>query len=177
MPPLVIASDGRQDAQAPPSIACLLLDPASGKRMAVAAVIDPDLMKVWNDSDHCIALVEQAALVLGIIQFREAIKGRSLLWFEDNSAVLSGLVKGASGHAMLDAGTATIHLLLASLGARAWFEYIESDSNWSDGASRLLVDDPWARANQFHVQMGHVPTWPWLAQGRDRIECVELALR
>ena len=78
---------------------------------------------------------------------------------------------------MLGAGTATIHLLLASLGARAWFEYFESDSNWSDGASRLLTDDPWAKANHFHVQMGQVPTWPWVAQGSDRIRYVELALR
>ena len=78
MPPLVIASDGRQDAQAPPSIACLLHDPSSTKKMAVAAVIDPDLMKVWGNSDHCIALVEQAALILGIIQFRDTIRGRSL---------------------------------------------------------------------------------------------------
>jgi len=145
--------------------------------MAVAAVIGPDLMKEWGNSDHCIALVEQAALILGIVSFRDIIRGRSLLWFEDNSAVLSGLVKGASGHPMLDAGTATIHLLLASLGARAWFESVESDSNWSDGASRLLTDDPWAKANQFHVQMGHVPTWPWVAQGSNRIKCVELTLR
>ena len=129
--------------------------------MAAAAVIGQDLMEVWGNSDHCIALVEQAALILGITQFRDTIKGRSLLRFEDNSAVLSGLVKGASGHAMLDAGAATIHLLLASLGARAWFEYVESDSNWSDGASRSLADDPWAKANQFDVKIGHVPTWPW----------------
>ena len=121
-----------------------------------------------GNSDHCIALVEQAALILGIVQFRDTIKGRYLLWFEGNSAVLSGLMKGTSGHAMLDAGAATIHLLLASLEARAWFEYVESDSNWSDGASRSLADDPWAEANQFDVKVGHVPTWPWLAQGSHR---------
>ena len=90
--------------------------------------------------------------------------------------MLSGLVKGASGHAMLDAGAATIHLLLASLGARALFEYIESDSNWSDGASRSLADDLWAKANQFDVKIGHVPTWLWLAQGSHRTKYVELAL-
>ena len=117
--------------------------------------------------------MEQAAFILGIIRFRNILKGRSLLWFEDTSAVLSGLVKGSSGHPMLDAGAATIHLLLAALEARAWFEYVESDSNWSDGASRLLTADPWAKANGFTVEMGGVPAWPWLAQGSHRIKYVE----
>ena len=69
-----------------------------------------------------------------------------------------------------------IYLLLAALGARAWFEYVESDSNWSDGASRSLADDPWAKANGFTVEIGDVPTWPWLAQGSHRIKYVELVL-
>ena len=87
------------------------------------------------------------------------------------AAVIVWAGQGASGHPMLDSGTATIHLLLASLRARAWFEYVESDSNWSGIASRLLADDPWAKANHFHVQMGQVPTWPWVAQGSNRIKC------
>ena len=74
--------------------------------------------------------------------------------------MLSGLVKGFSGHPMLDAGAAAIHLLLAALATRAWFGYVESDSNWSDGASRLLTGDPWAKANGFSVKMGEAPTWP-----------------
>ena len=138
-------------------------------------MITQDLVEVWGDSDHCIALAEQAALILGITKFRETIKGRSFLWFEDNSAVLSGFVESSSGHPLLDAGAATIHLLLAALEARAWFEYVESDSHWSDGASRSLADDPWAKANGFNVEIGNVPTWPWLAQGTHRIKYVELA--
>ena len=72
------------------------------------------LMKAWGDSEHCIALVEQAALILGIIGFRaENQEGDPPWWFEDNSAVLSGLVRGSSWHPTLDAGATTIHLLLA----------------------------------------------------------------
>ena len=110
------------------------------------------------------------------MKFQHVIRGRSLLWFEDNSAVLSGLIKGSSGHPMLDAGAAAIHLLLAALGARAWFEYVESDANWSDGASRLLTKDPWTKANGFAVEIGCVPAWPWLAQGTQRILCVKQML-
>ena len=176
MPPLIIASDGRQDETSPPSIAALLYDPVGDRKVAVAAEISSELMTVCGNSEHCIALVEQAALVLGITSFQSLIRGRSLLWFEDNSAVLSSLVKGASSHPLLDAGNATIHLMLASLQARAWFEYVESDANWSDGASRLLSADPWVRANDFALSMGSVPAWPWLAQGTQRLENISKVL-
>ena len=79
MLPLVIASDGCPDESAPPSIAALLFDPKDSKKIAVAAEITQDLMEVWGDSDHCIALVEQAALILGIIRFHDTIRGKSLL--------------------------------------------------------------------------------------------------
>ena len=145
--------------------------------MAVAAVIPPQLMDEQGNSEHCIALVEQASLhCLGILKFKDTLHRRSLIWFADNSAVLSGLVKGTSGHALLGAGAASIHLLLAALGARAWFEYVESDASWSDGASRLLTADPWAAANRFKVEMGLVPTWSWVAQGCHRRRHVEQSL-
>ena len=41
MPPLVIASDGRQDEHAPLSIATLLFDPSNGRKIAIAAVTQP----------------------------------------------------------------------------------------------------------------------------------------
>ena len=176
LPPLVIASDGRQDDTKPPSIAALLYDPSTGQKAAVAATIPPQLLAEWGDSEHCIALIEQAALILGILKFKDLLRDRSVLWFEDNVAVLSGLVKGTSGHAQLDSGAACVHLLLAALGTRTWFEHVESDANLSDGASRLLTLDPWAKANGFEVEIDNVPTWPWVSQGLHRRTHVEQSL-
>ena len=173
--PGIIASDGRQDETSPPSVAALLYDQSTGQKAAIAATISPQLLAEWGESEHCIALIEQAALILGILTFKDVLRGRSVLWFEDNSAVLSGPIKGASGHAMLDSGAATIYLLLAALETRTWFEYV-SDANWSDGASRLPTHDPWAIANGFKVELGSFPTWPWVSQGFHRRQCVEQAL-
>ena len=92
----MIASDGRQDETRPPSIAALLCDPSNGQKVAVAAIVPPELLAEWGDSEHCIALIEQAALILGILRFKDLLRNRSVLWFEDNAAVLSGLVKGTS---------------------------------------------------------------------------------
>ena len=88
LPPLVIASDGRQDDTSAPPVAALIYDRSTGMKSAIAATI----LTEWGDSEHCIALEEQAALVLGILTFKDVLRGRSVLWFEDNSAVLSGLI-------------------------------------------------------------------------------------
>ena len=77
---------------------------------------------------------------------------------------------------MLDSGAATVHLLLAALETRTWFEYVGSGASWSDGAGRLLTHGPWAIANGFKVELGSVPTWPWVSQGFHRRQYVEQAL-
>ena len=66
LPPLVVASDGRQDETSPPSIAALFFDPIDSRKVAIAAEISTELMTTWGNSEHCTALVEQAALILGI---------------------------------------------------------------------------------------------------------------
>ena len=40
-------------------------------------------------------------------------------------------------------------------------EYIESKSNWADGISRKLGDDPWAMRHGFATREIQIPTWPW----------------
>ena len=67
----------------------------------------------------------------------------------------------------MDRGTAAVHLALARLGCRIWFEYIESKANWSDSASRLLFEDPWCKANGFLLQQFEVPAWVWECQQSD----------
>ena len=55
----------------------------------------------------------------------------------------------------------TLQLLVARMGSRIWFEYIESDSNWADGISRNGVLDQWALEHGFVNKVVEVPVWPW----------------
>ena len=135
-PPLVVASDGRQDEKAPPSIAVLVADPGTGERWGVCATIPAELEATWQCSEHSMALVEQVAVMLGLLELPGPLREMEVIWFEDNSSVLSGLVRGGSSHEVLDAGFASIHMLLAALGTRCWFEWVKSKANWSDEASR-----------------------------------------
>jgi len=67
-------------------------------------------------------------------------------------------------------------MALAHLGARAWFEYIQSDSSWADSASRLLHDDPWAPRNEFLPETMTIPEWPWTGAPTDRLKSVMASL-
>ena len=76
-------------------------------------------------------------------------------------------MKGGSSSEALDRGTAAFHLALAVLHTRVWFEYIESEANWSDSASRRLFDDPWCKANGFDLKALTVPSWVWTVEYSD----------
>ena len=70
-----------------------------------------------------------------------------------------------------------IHLLLAHLQADAWWEYIESEANWSDGASRKGVLDEWIHDHKFKVIKCEVPQWPWAAEAAERTKRVQEILQ
>ena len=167
--PLVIASDGRQDSKGPPSISAVIIDIENGVRKAFVAVCPGALCARWETSDQCIALVEQAAIVMGLLAAPAMFIGRDVYWFEDNASVLAGVIKCSSREAELDAGLASIHTILAALQTRVWFEWVESKANWADGSSRLLEADPWVQKHGFEVARAGVPTWPWEALPQDRV--------
>ena len=139
-------------------------------------MLSEDLITRWSVQEQYIALVELAAPVTGVFHCNQAFRGRDIVWFIDNSAALACLVKGGSPSADMDRGTAAIHLALASLHCRVWFEYVESDSNWSDTASRLLFADKWSHDNQFKLSSACVPSWVWLVAHQDLLATVRSAL-
>ena len=49
-----------------------------------------------------IAVLECAMLPLTLLAEAEALAQREVVWFVDNTAALSGVVKGSSGHAILE---------------------------------------------------------------------------
>ncbi len=59
-----------------------------------------------------------------------------------------------------DRAAAVVALMSAVLETRVWLEYVESDSKWSDGLSRKLDRDAWAKQSGFALrqvlwQIGH----------------------
>jgi hypothetical protein len=69
------------------------------------------------------------------------------------------MVKGASGSPVVDRMAIVVALACAFLRTRVWFEYIQSDSNWSDGASRKLDLDVWCQTNHFELAQMDLLEW------------------
>ena len=157
--PIVVATDGRVDDSAPPSIAFVVHDCETGARRAGCAVLTPQLQRAWN-GEAGIALVEQAAIMLAIQECGATWKMRDILWYVDNSVVLASMCKGASHSQAVDQGATSLHLILAGLRARVWWEYVETKSNWSDKLSRDLYD-VWLVQQGFDVQRYELQSWPW----------------
>ena len=59
------------------------------------------------------------------------------------------LVRGRSDSEDLDSMSRTIHSALFALRTWMYFEWVESEANWSDGISRIGFNDPWHRAHGF----------------------------
>ncbi|CAE8598126.1 unnamed protein product, partial [Polarella glacialis] len=94
----------------------------------------------------------------------ELLRGRDVVWFIDNTAALSILIKGASSLHDLNSIATVMHLLMAKVGCRIWFEWIDSDSNPSDGLSRDGLEDEWTRSQGWDLGTALMPEWPKLAE-------------
>ena len=131
--------------------------------MALLATVPQELIDRWVQiSEHYIALVELAAVVMAFEWSPGLFHQRDFVWFEDNAVVLGGLVKGDSRHPEIEAGVSCIHLWQAHLKSRGWFEYIQSDSKWADSPSRKLHQCPWLRKHGFKLVDVTIPMWPWV---------------
>ena len=65
-----------------------------------------------------------------------------VIWFVDNEAACSTLVRGASRESDVNDIAELTHLHSLKLRCRIWYEWIDSKSNPSDGLSRQGLDCP-----------------------------------
>ena len=140
--------------------AFLLLTPPN-QRLGAVVIIDDNVFDLWDDQETKIAQLELLMVFQSLITFPAAFRHTAGVYFIDNIAALMALVKGRSDSPELDAISQSIHLLLFCLRCSLWFEWIPSNSNWSDAISRQGLDDPWFAAHNFHVRDSSVPVFFW----------------
>ena len=98
-----------------------------------------------------------AALVVPHI-CRDVVQGRDLLWFVDNEAAVASLVRASSSELDVLFLVQQAHLQLHSLNTRVWFEWIDTESNPSDGLSRAGLDDEWTQRQGWLVHEFSFPS-------------------
>ena len=87
----------------------------------------------------------------------EIFADRDSVWFVDNAAAVSTLIRGAAKPEDIDRIATAVAFQNAHLRHRPWFEWIDSDSNPSDGLSRDGLEDSWTRSQNWILQdLSHV---------------------
>ncbi|CAE7513615.1 DNMT3B [Symbiodinium sp. CCMP2592] len=100
-------------------------EPTQGR----ASWVPAQVLDSFADRATQIAPLEAMAVVLATLQFRRKLAGAEIIWFIDNQSVCASLVRGASSVDDMSTLVAVTHLLWATLGARVWIEWVDSESN------------------------------------------------
>ena len=110
-PPLVVASDARDDPGAPPSLALVVLDLASGDRWGLFAVAGGATLEVWRQAGSMIDVAECAPPAVAFYLMGSAFRGRDVYWYIDNTGALAAHVSGGSAEPACDAACGMTKLL------------------------------------------------------------------
>ena len=103
------------------------------------------ILIVRNPISAVEAAIAAAVYVMLECKHPGMLAGRSVIHWVDNTSALYSLVKGGSKNEAIDRACTVAHFSAYYLRFVPWFEYVASDANWSDGASRDLLDDDLAR--------------------------------
>ena len=90
-----------------------------------------------------ILAAEAVAVLTALVLSPELLAGREIVWFVDNEAALSSLIRGTSRTEDVGHIAACTQLAMMEHSCSAWYEWIDSASNPSDGLSRDGVRDEW----------------------------------
>jgi hypothetical protein len=89
----------------------------------------------------------------------ETLRGRDVIFFIDNEAATSALIRGSTKEADVMSIVQAAHWELINYDIRAWFEWIDSDANPSDGLSRDGLDDEWTLRQNWNLEIASNPDW------------------
>ena len=80
------------------------------------------------------------------------LRHHDILWFIDNEAAVSALIRGASTQEDVHLIAQFSHVLTHALQCRIWYEWVDSASNPSDGLSRAGLHDAWSVNQPWDLQ-------------------------
>ncbi len=98
---------------------------------------------------------------LSLLQWPARFRGRRMVWYVVNTSALASFVKGASANPALEQIVGLFWMPAWHLDLRVWFEWVDSNSNWSDGVSREFDQDEFAARHGFHLQPMSSPDSHW----------------
>ena len=141
---------------------CAIVQPKEegSKPMGIVLKVPPATIQLFQDRKQQIHMGELLAPLCALMEWPELFAGTSGIAYIDNMGVLCNIVNGSSR--AFDAGTLVfaLHLQLARLNSTIWWEWVESESNCSDGGSRVGICCPLAEQLGIQLVERHFPVLP-----------------
>ena len=167
-PSIVVATDAQVEPNEWPGGGSLVADPHTGRLFGGYLQFQGEALEIWDltladiaAGRQPIALCEAAMVPTTLMAWPEAFRGRRVVWYVDNTSAMASFVKGASANEFLEKIVALLWMCAYHLDAQIWFEWVDSDSNWSDGVSREFQSDPLAQELGFSLESMEEPTLTW----------------
>ena len=130
-----------------------VLFPSDGAQPQGGTCLVPSaVLESWKSRRQQIYPGETLAVLLVPMLLPQYFVAADVLWFIDNQASVTAVIKGCSAEGDVHE---IAHLAAVSRCAqrtKVWFEWIDSDSNPSDGLSRLGLLDPWSAQQDWFLQ-------------------------
>eukprot|EP00435_Cladocopium_sp_Y103_P071551 s117_g37.t2 len=126
--------------------------PPEGQPTGGSCCVPAEVISTWKQRSQQIFPGETVAALVPPLVHPLLFADQDLVWFIDNTGAAASLIRGASAELDVLFIVQQVHLELHRLRARPWYEWIDSESNPSDGLSRLGVADPWTAQQPWAVQ-------------------------
>ena len=156
-------SDASWEPSRPPRLGWLLQDTESNETLGGTALVDKDILAKLVPRKTQIVVCEAIVVPQVMAAYPAFFENAQVVWFVDNEAACSSLVRGASRHGDIAVLAALAHLAALRYSCQLWFEWIDSDSNPSDGLSRLGINDAWTLAQGWRLRELEPLTWSELS--------------
>ena len=148
-PPVIIYTDAsfhrEYDGTPVSHMGYQVIDPGDPTRSIAPAILHRDraltLEELLSFSHHKKTLIMQAEIAAAewvYFSNAERLRGRRVIHFIDNTGALSAMIYGYARKIDCARMVNSFHLLLASLQARVYFEWVPSGANTSDLPSRVM---------------------------------------
>ena len=164
---VLVASDASYERETGAGEAGFLVvsDPGQPGEIRLGRVWDipTEIYALWGNQGTYITQLELMTVVVAMIECASLLRNSRGLFFIDNVGAVMALVKGRSNTESLDQMARLAQMVNFSLGASAYYEYVETKANWADEISRLGLKGTWAKKNGFKLaRCQFVPLLLWL---------------
>ena len=131
--------------------------PPQGRPTGQTVTVPPAWIAEWEPRETHIFAAEAFCSLLVPFNLPHLFHGQDILWFIDNEAA-AAIIRGSSFSVDVDATVQIAAVMLLRMESRLWVEWINSDSNPSDGLSRAGLSDEWTMAPGWELSVAQLPS-------------------